>query len=167
MQPFKAAKADSHIDGFAAFTEGNGTNGNSAGGTFYTIVPKYDGVITVGIVLNAGKAFSVLEDGVAKENFNGLKATEKYYGTTAFNVTANKSYKFFCAGSKLGFYGFNYEYGEGTEAIDETDNGITTGITTMNADAQAQGIYNLRGQKVENMVKGQLYIINGKKVMIK
>jgi len=49
------------------------------------------------------------------------------------------------------------------QIIKNTD---TTGISTMNADAQAQGIYNMRGQKVEKAVKG-LYIINGKKVVIK
>jgi len=50
--------------------------------------------------------------------------------------------------------------------IDAEIDNTTTGITTMNADAQAQGIYNMRGQKVEKAVKG-LYIINGKKVVVK
>jgi hypothetical protein len=107
---FKAAKSDGHIDGFTAFTEGNGTNGNKEGGTFYTIVPNYDGKIAVGVVLNADKAFYVEEDGTALADYDGITVTEKYYGTYEFEVTANKSYKFYCAGSKLGFYGFNYEY---------------------------------------------------------
>lgn len=42
----------------------------------------------------------------------------------------------------------------------------TTGISNINADVQVEGIYNLRGQKVEKAQKG-LYIINGKKVVIK
>jgi hypothetical protein len=50
--------------------------------------------------------------------------------------------------------------------IDAEIDNTTTGITTMNADAQAQGIYNMRGQKVEKAVKG-LYIMDGKKVVIK
>ena len=33
-----------------------------------------------------------------------------YYGTYSFNVSAGKSYKIYCAGSKLGFYGFEYTY---------------------------------------------------------
>ena len=43
-----------------------------------------------------------------------------------------------------------------------------TAITTLtNAEAQAPvGIYNLNGQKVNNAQKG-LYIINGRKVVIK
>ena len=42
----------------------------------------------------------------------------------------------------------------------------TTGITTVNAtvDQNNNGIYNLNGQKVQNLKKG-LYIINGKKVV--
>ena len=107
---FKAAKADAHVDGFTAFTEGNGVNGNAAGGTFYTIVPKYDGSIDVAVVLNANKSFYILEDGQALENYNGMKVDAKYYGTYNFDVKADKSYKIYCAGSKLGFYGFKYNY---------------------------------------------------------
>ncbi len=40
-----------------------------------------------------------------------------------------------------------------------------TGISTITADGVAvEGVYNLQGQKVEQMKKGGLYIINGKKV---
>ncbi len=107
---FKAAKADAHVDGFTAFTEGNGTNGNKAGGTFYTIVPKLDGSIDVAVVLNADKKFYIEEDGTALENYNGITEAEKYYGTYKFTVSAGKSYKVYCAGSKLGFYGFKFTY---------------------------------------------------------
>lgn len=48
----------------------------------------------------------------------------------------------------------------------EIDNTIT-GITTVNTEVKAaDGVYNMRGQKVEKAVKG-LYIINGKKFMVK
>lgn len=45
----------------------------------------------------------------------------------------------------------------------------TTGISDVFAARQWQGttIYNLRGQKVEQPVKGGLYIVNGKKMVIK
>ena len=107
---FKAGKADTHVEGFEAFTEGNGTNGNNAGGTFYTIVPKFDGKIDVAVVLNADKKFYILEDGTALADFDGITVSEKKYGTFTFDVKAEKAYKIYAAGTKLGFYGFNYTY---------------------------------------------------------
>jgi hypothetical protein len=64
----------------------------------------------VGVVLNAGKSFFVLEDGTALADYNGVKVDEKLYGTYKFNVAAAKTYKVYCTGSKLGFYGFNYTF---------------------------------------------------------
>lgn len=110
---FKAAKettAASALTGYTAYTEGNGTNGDKPKGTFYTIVPAYDGTIDVAVILNSGKAFYILEDGTALEGYNGITVDAKYYGTYSFSVSAGKSYKFYCAASKLGFYGFEYTY---------------------------------------------------------
>ena len=109
---FKAAVAAS-VDGWAGFvamTEGNGTNGDQDGGTTYTIVPKYDGNITVAVKLNANKKFYVLEDGTALSNYNGITISEAANTTFSFAVSANKSYKLYCAGSKLGFFGFDYKF---------------------------------------------------------
>lgn len=156
---FKAAKANSAIEGFVAFTEGNGENGNKAGGTFYTIVPAYDGTVTIGVVLNSGKAFYVLEDGTALPDFDGITTDEKYYGTYTFDVKANSSYKIYCAGSKLGFYGFNYTY-----TADSTTVGINE-ISTLSQPA-VEGIFTLSGQRLDKPQKG-LNIINGRKVMVK
>ena len=103
---FNSPKKDNHVEGFEAFTEGNGTNGDKAGGTFYTITPKVNATITVAVVLNANKSFYILEDGTALANYNGITVSSKYQGTYEFDATANKAYKFYCAGSKLGFYGF-------------------------------------------------------------
>ena len=103
---FGNPKSDTHVTGYTAFTSGNGTNGNETGGTFYTIVPKYNAVISIAVVLNNGKSFYILEDGTALSDYNGITVTEKYYGTYEFKATANKAYKFYCSGSKLGFYGF-------------------------------------------------------------
>ena len=164
---FKAAKADGQVEGFTAFTEGNGTNGNKAGGTFYTIVPKYDGVISAGVVLNGGKAFHLTVDGVQNPVFDGNTVTNKYYGTFSFNVEAGKSYKFWCDGSKLGFYGFNYVWGPDVEPITELPlNDETVGIATVNTAKQQGVYYNLQGVRVAQPTKG-LYIINGKKVVVK
>ena len=167
---FGAAKADEHVEGYTAFTEGNGVNGNKAGGTFYTIVPKYKGVVAVAIVLNNGKAFHLLVDGVENDTFNGNTVDEKYYGPVVFNVEAGKAYKFYCAGSKLGFYGFNYKYGDDVEQVEEQSiaDQIATGIenvVTFNAESGA--IYNLNGQEVSGALTKGLYIMNGKKFIVK
>ena len=43
-----------------------------------------------------------------------------------------------------------------------------TGISTIAVDgAMTEGVFNLQGQKVENVKKGGLYIINGKKTLVK
>jgi hypothetical protein len=52
------------------------------------------------------------------------------------------------------------------------DDDTTTGISDASrVDKEGKGsgfeIYNLKGQRVENPVKGQLYIVNGKKVVMK
>ena len=106
---FKGAKENSQVADFVAFTEGNGTNGNQPGGTFYTITPKYAGTIVAAVVLNANKNFYILEDGVALADYNGITVDEKYYGTYSFAVKAGKTYKIYAAGTKLGFYGFKYD----------------------------------------------------------
>ena len=168
---FKAAKEDGHVEGYTAFTEGNGANGNKAGGTFYTITPKYDGVVAAAVVLNADKKFHLFIDGEENETFKDNTVSEKYYGPVEFNVKAGKAYKFYCDGSKLGFYGFNYKYGpDVTPIVEKTiaeQQAIVTGISLVeNATVNNGVIYNLNGQKVQNAQKG-LYIINGKKVVVK
>lgn len=107
---FTAAVADGAIDGFVAFTGGNGVDGNKEGGTFYTITPQYDGFIAVGVVLNANKDFYILEDGVSLTDYNGFSNNTKYKGAYGFNVKAGSTYKIYALGSKLGFYGFKYDY---------------------------------------------------------
>lgn len=117
---FKAAAANGSVEGYTAFTEGNGTNGNKAGGTFYTITPKVDAKIAVAVCLNADKAFYIEEDGTALEAYNGITVAAKYYGTYEFDATANKAYKVYCAGSKLGFFGFDMTFTEGGSEDPET-----------------------------------------------
>ena len=148
---FKAAQADASVDGYTAYTPGNGVNGNKENGTFYLFTPSIDGNITVAVVLNAGKKFYIEEDGTALEAFNGIEVDEKYYGTYNFAVKAGKTYKVYCAGSKLGFYGF--EFAEGTTSIQ--------GVKAENANGAA---YNLAGQKVSDNFKG-VVIKNGVKVV--
>lgn len=151
---FSAAAADGHVDGYTAYTPGNGVNGNKAGGTQYVFKPTINGSITVAVVLNADKAFHISEDGTDMAGFEGIKEAAKYYGTYSFNVKAGSTYKVWCDGSKLGFYGF--------ELSDQPTS--VKGIKT-NVDNNA-AIYNLAGQKVANDYKG-LVIKNGRKFIQK
>lgn len=110
---FRAAVESKPIldfDGFVAYTDGNGTNGNLAGGTFYTITPNYDGFIAVGVVLNKDKEFYVEENGNVLDSYKGIVSAAKYKGAYGFSVTAGKTYKIYASGSKLGFYGFKFDY---------------------------------------------------------
>ena len=155
---FKAAKADAHVEGFTAFTEGNGTNGNSAGGTFYIFKPVYDGKVDFAVVLNAAKNFYIEEDGTALADFNGITVDEKKYGTFTCDVKAGSTYKVYCSGSKLGFYGVKYY---------NTDDIVTSIQQVPTVRIADDAIYNLRGQKVTGTLKPGLYIKNGKKIIVK
>ena len=130
---FKAPKEDSKITGFWGYTEGNGVNptvtdGVATAGTVYTIKPKYDGNVEVGVVLNADKKFYVLEDGTALADYDGITVNPKYQGTYKFDVVGGKEYLVYCAGSKLGFYGFNYTY---EPTADEEEPEVGEGAATV------------------------------------
>lgn len=96
------------IEGFPYHIKGNGTNGNKPGGTFYTIVPIYDGTINIFVYLNANKPFFIEEDGTPLDDYNGITFDYLYVGYFSINVSAGKKYKVYTSGSKLGFYGFTY-----------------------------------------------------------
>ena len=107
---FVAAVANSAISEFEAYTEGNGTNGDNSGGTFYTITPNFDGFIAIGVVLNKGNAFYILENGQPLDGYDGMVNNVKVKKAYGFSVTAGKTYKIYASGSKLGFYGFKFDY---------------------------------------------------------
>ena len=117
----KEINATSAIEGYPGFThytEGNGTNGNKTGGTFYTIAPLFDGTIDLAVIINNDKTLIVEEDKVDMGGFE--KQTEKLYGIQTFNVKAGKSYKCYVSGSKLGFYGFDYKFTKPTKTFTAT-----------------------------------------------
>ena len=104
------ARANDDCAAFQYYTGGNGENGDANSGTVYTIKPVYDGTITVGVWLNANKSFYIQEDGTSLAGFDGFK-NEYASGTTfEFAVKAGSEYKVYCTGSKLGFFGFDYQY---------------------------------------------------------
>ena len=109
---FKAAIAaiNEVYDGFKFMTEGNNTNGDKNDGTFYTIVPTYNGTISVGVRLNGGKKFHISEDGTDLPAYNGWTIAEACNTSYDFAVKAGSTYKIWCDGSKLGFFGFDYKY---------------------------------------------------------
>ena len=59
-----------------------------------------------------------------------------------------------------GFYTVTVDMNNKTITVKEA-----SGISTVGVDAAIRGIYNLQGQRVRETVPGQLYIINGKKVI--
>ena len=110
-EDFQAAVAAVNEDyaGFGFMTPGNGVNGGIDEGTVYTIVPKYDGTITIGVRLNGNKAMHINEDGTDMEGFSGYKIAEAANTSFTFDVKAGSTYKFWCDGSKLGFFGFDFK----------------------------------------------------------
>ncbi|MCR4583220.1 MAG: LamG domain-containing protein [Prevotella sp.] len=106
--------ADTNLEGYTAYTKGNGVSGKADGsaGTVYILAPAKDGEVTVGVVLNKNKEFYVLEDGTALADYNGITVTDKAYIAYKFSVKGGKTYRVTCAGSKLGFYGFEYTVSE-------------------------------------------------------
>lgn len=131
-ESFKDAKGDNTLEealGATGYCEGNGENGGFNKGTVYYFEPTEAGKLTVGIVLNANKAFFVKD---ASENdiaftctnakgesitfgADGKVDTKLTGGLVTFSVEAGQKYAVYCSGSKLGFYGFKYEAGNSQE----------------------------------------------------
>lgn len=150
-EPFKDAKGDNTLEealGATGYCEGNGENGGFSKGTVYYFEPTEAGKLTVGIVLNANKAFFVKD---ASENdiaftctdakgesitfsADGKVETKLTGGLVTFSVEAGQKYAVYCSGSKLGFYGFKYEAGSqepgGAEVWSATDLNLDTDITS-------------------------------------
>jgi hypothetical protein len=83
-----------------------------------------------------------------------------------FDLTANeaKTYKFWVKENLGGTY-YTYQSGvKGERSMDVVD--ITVGINEAKVAQQKAEVYTLGGQRVQKAVKG-LYIVNGKKVVVK
>ena len=87
------------------YIAGNGVSGNKPGGTFYLIHPTFNCTMNIYVRQNAGKELYVEESGRVMEAFNGITHDEIYVGKYAIPMKANLTYKIYCRGSKLGFYG--------------------------------------------------------------
>ena len=140
-------------------------------GAYYIIKAKKAGKILAGVVVNADKSLYVVKasdkeclpttaltctndgaEGTVLALNESFQASEKLTGTVEFDVVADESYYVFCAGSKIGFFG--YVFTPGTE----------TGINTVKTVETKAPAFNLAGQRVKNGFKG-ITIQNGKKVI--
>jgi pectate lyase len=153
---FLAGQAQPLDDVFTAYTPGNDVNGNKPGGTFYVFAPKKGGTLTVAVKQNGGKALYVEEDGTALSSFNGITYNETKYDTFFFPVKAASTYKLYCTGSKLGFFGFAFKWIN-----------VVTGIQNLSEERNTTdtSIYNLAGQRLSKPQKG-INIIGGRKVFV-
>ena len=109
---------------------------------------NYLHIVAAGETINAGSNVYVLA-----KKLEGIG----FYPWTGTALARGKVYMQLPGGAKMGeFYGF------GEEESNETD-----GISNVSTRSNKQGeFYNLAGQRVSNPTKG-LYIVNGKKVIIK
>ena len=99
----------------------------------------------------------------------------KYYKLAYDNYTAKTGLGFYWGAENGG--AFSAKAGTAYLAVPTTEansaksfafNGGTTGIENVNvADNKTKVIYNLNGQRVESMSKAGLYIVNGKKVVVR
>ena len=145
--------------------------GGEPTGCVYKFETVKAGSVTIGVQLGENKGFHILDadfaevapasynlpaakDGDSQEFTQNAKGENivavKSNGTITIDVAAGGTYYVLAAGTKLGFYGFKFK------------EGVTNGITSVNAASKSSEIYNLAGQKVSGSYKG-IVIKNGKK----
>lgn len=97
----------------------------------------------------------------ATVDFSGMDGT--FYGIT----TAGKIAKASASATMKGFRGY-FTGIPANARMKFIGDDVATGIRTMTFDTMtSEGIFNLQGQKVEQLNRGGLYIINGKKTIVK
>ena len=117
-----------------------------------------------GMTVVASEELGVTFNGVT---FQGTYAptgemNQTWYGLTAAGRIAKASATATLKGFRAYFIGL-----PATGATVRFLDNVSTGISTISVDNNVEGVYNLQGQKVEQLRKGGLYIINGKKTMVK
>ena len=126
---------------------------------------EFKGVTIAEENVNAGTSESngvVFQGTYASVDFNSL--TGSYYGLTA----GGKIGKMSSSALLKGFRGYFKDIPAGARVAFVGDGDVATGIYSISVDTTApEGTYNLQGQKVQQLNKGGLYIVNGKKIVIK
>lgn len=79
---------------------------------------------------------------------------QPFWGTLTASLKAGKTYWLFLHSSQIGFQSYTFTPNE------------PAAISTVAAEAN-QTVFNLRGERVNGMVSGQIYIQNGKKVLFR
>jgi len=113
---YKAAVEDNMINALNANYVASVTTGTNGWGVTFT--PSTNGVLSVGVVINKDKTFSITnvtsfdyidKDGNTDTNEgNSWTPTEKFYGIVTVSVSAGETYTFSVSGSKMLFYGFEF-----------------------------------------------------------
>ncbi len=128
---------------FKYLVKGNGVNGDKAGGTYYLFKPKKNGKLTVAVRQGATKKLYVEESGRVMDDFNGLLpesdgSSDAYKLTYTIPVSANLTYKLYCAGSKLWYYGFFFESSDEVANISFADEKVKA-LCVKNWDTNKDG----------------------------
>ncbi len=120
-------------------------------GTFYVFTPAKAGRLHVGVILNNGKNFYIIEvDSLGNEAavspaydcdgedvsdlVAGGTVSSKAYTMYSFDVVAGNKYYVFCTGSKLGLYGAILAYGEDDETLAAAQASIATDFAEKEAE---------------------------------
>lgn len=151
-------------------------------------VPKNNGVLISCLEASAKYYFPKTEDGTVTIKNNNLKAAPAAGGVLTPEEGDYKYYKLayddYDKKTGLGFYwgaenggAFSVKAGSAYLAVPTSVanvkgfsfDGTTTGISAVGAEgtAKTNEIYNIAGQRVNAMTKAGLYIVNGKKMVIK
>ena len=134
-------------------------------GKAYLVKPAAD--ITT-IEANSVELKAAAPTAVTGYTFTGIYEPTAIDEGDLFVATGNKLAPADASGNKLkGFRAYFDVTGSGARATSFVVDDMTTGIIGVDGTVIENGkIYNLNGQKVQNAQKG-LYIVNGKKVVIK
>ena len=157
---FKAAKADTKVDGYTAYTEGNGNNGENEDGTFYVFAPEKTGLVSAAFALKGDAKLFVEEDGKVLTNFNGISCKTDYANVFDICVKAGKTYKVYSSESELGFYGFEYKVAQNLTTIANDFIKANSSSAEYQIELEPGGVYYMSGPIVSD--KGIVILGNAK-----
>lgn len=143
--------------GTYAFTANYGTY-EGAGKGSYLVVANGTGLPNTADLLTSGAAFTELQDKSSDVTSNTVYFTVKEETTLSLGLLVNMG-----ASSALCFNSFEVTRYTYVEPV--IPDGIDEAVTTIENHGSA--IYDLSGRRVTNPVKGGVYVIGGKKVIVK